>query len=63
MSVMPAAAADDRVIWTRLGNCSTADVERALRGRYAMVEALAADSTEARAAVATAHVSPNERCS
>jgi len=47
MCVMPAAAADDRVIWTRLGNCSTADVERALHGRYTMVEAFAAASTAA----------------
>lgn len=39
--------APPKVIWTRLGNCSTADVERALRSRHAMVQAFAADATAA----------------
>lgn len=39
--------APPKVIWTKLGNCSTADVERALRSRFATVAAFAADPTAA----------------
>ena len=39
--------APPKVIWTRLGNCATSDVEAALRSRHAMVESFAADSTAA----------------
>jgi predicted nuclease of predicted toxin-antitoxin system len=35
--------APPKVIWTRLGNCTTADVEAALRARHADIEAFAAD--------------------
>ena len=39
--------APPKVLWTRLGNCSTADVERALRSRVAMILAFANDDTAA----------------
>ncbi len=39
--------APPKVIWTRLGNCTTSDIEDALRGRHGMVESFAADSTAA----------------
>jgi predicted nuclease of predicted toxin-antitoxin system len=39
--------APPKVIWTRLGNCSTADVERALRSRYSTIVAFAEDETAA----------------
>lgn len=32
-----------KVVWVRLGNCSTADVERLLRGRFASIEAFYED--------------------
>jgi len=35
-----------KVIWLRLGNCSTADVEGALRRRYARLRAFESDSGE-----------------
>lgn len=34
-----------KVIWTKLGNCGTADIEAALRARHADVVAFAADPT------------------
>jgi predicted nuclease of predicted toxin-antitoxin system len=39
--------APPKVLWTKLGNCSTADVERALRGRHATIVAFAEDNTAA----------------
>jgi len=39
--------APTKVLWAKLGNCSTADVERALRGRYATIVALAEDEMAA----------------
>ena len=39
--------APPKVIWTRLGNCSTADVERALRSRYDTIVAFAEDEMAA----------------
>ncbi len=39
--------APPKVIWARLGNCATSDVEEALRSRHGMVESFAADSTAA----------------
>ncbi len=32
-----------KVVWVRLGNCSTSDVENLLRKHFAMIEAFAAD--------------------
>lgn len=32
-----------KVVWVRLGNCSTSDVEHLLRFRYAEIEAFASD--------------------
>jgi len=32
-----------KVVWVRLGNCSTADVEKLLRKHFATIEAFAAD--------------------
>jgi predicted nuclease of predicted toxin-antitoxin system len=32
-----------KIVWVRLGNCSTADVERLLRERFAIIEAFAVD--------------------
>ena len=34
-----------KVIWLRLGNCSTSDVERTLRTGYAAIDAFADDPT------------------
>jgi predicted nuclease of predicted toxin-antitoxin system len=39
--------APPKVVWARLGNCSTADVEAALRARHADVVAVADDPTAA----------------
>jgi predicted nuclease of predicted toxin-antitoxin system len=39
--------APSKVIWTRLGNCATSDVQDALRSRYGMVQSFAADSMAA----------------
>ena len=39
--------APPKVIWVRLGNCRTADVEALLRARHADVEAFAADERAA----------------
>jgi predicted nuclease of predicted toxin-antitoxin system len=39
--------APPKVIWTRLGNCATSDVQDALRSRYGMVQSFAADSMAA----------------
>ncbi len=39
--------APPKVIWTKLGNCTTTDVEHALRSRYVDVVAFAADATNA----------------
>ena len=36
-----------KVIWTKLGNCATVDVETALRARYADVVAFASDPAAA----------------
>lgn len=44
--------APPKVIWTRLGNCTTADVERALRDRFAMIAAFAEDEMAALLVVA-----------
>lgn len=41
-----------KVVWTRLGNCSTADVEAALRARHADLVAFASDPTAALLVVA-----------
>ncbi len=35
--------APPKVVWVRLGNCSTADVERLLRHRSRVIEAFGAD--------------------
>jgi predicted nuclease of predicted toxin-antitoxin system len=32
-----------KVVWVRLGNCSTAEVERLLRKHFAVIEAFASD--------------------
>jgi len=32
-----------KVVWVRLGNCSTSDVERLLRGRFAAIKAFYED--------------------
>lgn len=34
-----------KVIWLRLGNCRTSDVERVLRSGYAVIDAFASDTT------------------
>ncbi len=39
--------APPKVIWARLGNCATSDVEDALRSRHGMVETFATDATAA----------------
>ncbi len=39
--------APPKVLWARLGNCSTADVEGALRGRYSTIVAFAEDEMAA----------------
>ena len=39
--------APPKVLWAKLGNCSTADVERALRSRHATIVAFAEDVTAA----------------
>lgn len=39
--------APPKVLWTKLGNCSAADVERALRGRYDEIIAFADDEMAA----------------
>lgn len=39
--------APPKVIWTKLGNCTTTDVEAALRTRHADIVAFAADPTAA----------------
>lgn len=44
--------APPKVLWAKLGNCSTADVERALRGRYAMIVAFTHDEMAALLVVA-----------
>jgi len=36
-----------KVVWVRLGNCTTADVEALLRSRYADVAAFASEESEA----------------
>jgi predicted nuclease of predicted toxin-antitoxin system len=36
-----------KVVWVRLGNCSTGDVEALLRARFADIEAFVADEREA----------------
>jgi len=32
-----------KVVWVRLGNCSTSDVEQLLRGRFATIKAFYED--------------------
>jgi len=32
-----------KIVWVRLGNCSTTDVEKLLRERFAIIEAFAVD--------------------
>jgi predicted nuclease of predicted toxin-antitoxin system len=32
-----------KIVWVRIGNCSTAEVEKLLRERFAIIEAFAAD--------------------
>jgi predicted nuclease of predicted toxin-antitoxin system len=39
--------APPKIIWTRLGNCATSEIEDALRSRHGMVESFAADTTAA----------------
>ncbi len=39
--------APPKVVWVKLGNCSTADIEHALRSRYAMIVAFAEDEVGA----------------
>lgn len=39
--------APPKVVWTKLGNCATADIEAALRARHADVVAFAADPVAA----------------
>lgn len=39
--------APPKVLWTKLGNCSTVDVEHALRSRHAALVAFAEDDTAA----------------
>jgi predicted nuclease of predicted toxin-antitoxin system len=39
--------APPKVLWAKLGNCSTADVEGALRGRYSTIVAFAEDEMAA----------------
>jgi predicted nuclease of predicted toxin-antitoxin system len=34
-----------KIIWLHLGNCTTADVEQALRNNYETIETFAADTT------------------
>lgn len=33
-----------KVVWVRLGNCSTSDVEKLLRRQFAAIEVFAADN-------------------
>jgi predicted nuclease of predicted toxin-antitoxin system len=44
--------APPKVVWAKLGNCSTADIEQALRSRYTMIVAFAADEMGALLVVA-----------
>ena len=44
--------APPKVVWAKLGNCSTADIEQALRSRCAMIVAFAADEMGALLVVA-----------
>lgn len=44
--------APPRVIWVKLGNCTTAEIEAALRARHADVRAFAADPAAALLVVA-----------